>query len=225
MRVLVIEDEADVAATVCDFLEARGHAADWAGDGLTGLHRAVTGAYDAIVLDLMLPGIDGLELCRRLRAEARRATPLLMLTARDTLADKLAGFEAGADDYLVKPFEPEELEARLQALLRRGRHGGRRLAVADLELDLDTREVRRGGRVLRVTPTGFAILEILARNSHRVVGREELEHALWGEEPPESDALRSHIHQLRAVVDRPFAVPLIRTVHGVGYRLSAPDAL
>ncbi|MEJ2603792.1 MAG: response regulator transcription factor [Gammaproteobacteria bacterium] len=222
MRILVIEDNRDIAENIADFLEPRGHTLDFAYDGITGMHLAVTGSYDVIVLDLMLPAMDGLTLCRKLRDEGRNDTPVLMLTARDQLADKLAGFRAGSDDYLVKPFSLEELELRLTALHRRGtgRPSGRVLRVADLEFDPDTLVARRAGRTLDLNPTMRRLLQVLMENSHRVVRRDELEHALWGDDPPEGDVLRTHIHALRTVVDRPFPAALIHTVHGAGYRLS-----
>ena len=223
--VLVIEDNRDIAEMVCSHLERRGFRVDHAGDGVTGLHLGVTDTFDAIVLDLMLPGIGGLEVCRRLREDARRDVPILVLTARDTLEDKVGGLEAGADDYLVKPFEIEELEARLRALIRRRRGLLTRaiLQVGDLALDPGTLRVTRGGVEIPVTPTGFRILSLLMRASPRVVSRREIETELWGDTPPDSDALRSHLYSLRKSVDRPFEVPLIHTVQSAGYRLAAPN--
>ena len=150
-----------------------------------------------------------------------------MLTARDALSDKLAGFESGADDYLVKPFALAELDARLRALVKRsyGRMGERELRVRDLCLNLDTMEVKRGGTSIAVKRIGLRILELLMRESHRVVRRQEIESLIWGDDPPDSDALRAHIHMLRKSIDRPFAVPLLHTMPGIGYRLSplSPD--
>jgi DNA-binding response OmpR family regulator len=224
MRLLLIEDSQDLAANVREHLGARGHIVDAAADGVTGLHLAIVKGYDAIILDLGLPGLDGLALCRKLREEAHRQTPVLMLTARDTLADKLGGFAAGADDYLVKPFALQELEARLHALVRRDRAGGAVLRVGDLSIDTGTLEVRRAGAALGLTPAGLKLLVLLMRASPRVLPRREIRLALWGGLPPESDALRTHIHVLRAAIDRPFAVKLLHTVHGMGYRIQAPDA-
>lgn len=223
IRVLIVEDHEDVAANIGDHLEAQGHAVDYAADGLGGIHLLATNEYDAVVLDLGLPGMDGLSVCRRLRQDLRLTTPVLMLTARDTLPDKLVGFEAGTDDYLVKPFALQELDARLQALLRRGRGTPGPLRVADLELDPTRLEARRAGRRLDLNPTCFTILKALVEASPGVVRRTRLEELLWGGEPPDSDALRSHIYSLRCAVDRPFDRPLIHTVHGVGYRLEAPE--
>lgn len=225
MNILIIEDNADLAASVWDYLESRGHVTDAAGDGVTGLHLATVNDYDVIVLDLILPGLDGLELCRRLRIDALKPTPVLMLTARDTLQDKLEGFRVGADDYLVKPFDLQELEARLGALARRAQGGSdtRRLRAADLTLDLDTLEVERAGRSIDLTPTCLQILEILMRRPGCVVTRRELETALWGDQPPESDALSYHIHALRRVIDKPFEGHLLQTVRCIGFRLRKVD--
>ena len=226
MRVLVIEDNSDIAANLGDFLEDRGHTVDFAADGVTGLHLAVVNEFDAIVLDLNLPGMDGLEVCRKLRQEAHKQTPVLMLTARDSLDQKLVGFESGADDYLVKPFALQEVEARLAVLARRGKGPGPRvLKVADLEFNLDTLEVHRQGRSLTLNPTALKILQSLMEASPSVVTRQDLESAVWGEELPDSDSLRVHIHGLRAAIDKPFDKPLIQTRHGIGYRLADLDAV
>jgi DNA-binding response OmpR family regulator len=222
MRILLVEDSAALAANIGEFLTAKGHCVDFAADGLTGLHLCAINEYDAIVLDLMLPGIDGITLCRRVRRDAADPTPILMLTARDTLEDKLTGLEAGADDYLVKPFELRELDARLAAITRRGRPAGRRLRVADLSLDLDTLQAERAGIPLNLTPSALRLLEVLMKASPAVVTRDALERALWGDSPPASDALRLHIHGLRATIDRDFATALLRTVRGRGWALSAP---
>jgi len=226
MRILVIEDNSDIAANLGDFLEERGHTVDFAADGVTGLHLAVVNDFDAIVLDLNLPGMDGLEVCRKLRQDARKQTPVLMLTARDALESKLDGFDAGADDYLVKPFALQEVDARLAVLLRRGKGPQSRiLNVADLEYNLDTLEVRREGKLLQLNPTALKILQSLMESSPSVVTRQELETRVWGEELPDSDSLRVHIHGLRAAVDKPFPKPLIQTRHGIGYRIADPDAV
>ena len=162
MRVLIIEDNPDIAANLGDYLEDHGHMVDFAGDGVTGLHLAVVNEFDAIVLDLALPGMDGLEVCRKLRAEAGKDTPVLMLTARDRLEDKLAGFETGADDYLVKPFELQEVEVRLNVLASRGRRRRpRELRVGNLAFNLDTLSVRRGGEEIYLNPIGLKLLQCL----------------------------------------------------------------
>jgi DNA-binding response OmpR family regulator len=221
--ILIVEDNADIAELVGGFLEGKGYTVDFAADGITGLHLAVSHCFDAIVLDLMLPGIDGVTLCARLRGDARNDTPVLMLTARDTLQDKLTGLDVGADDYLVKPFDIRELEARLRALLRRSRGSlvAERLRVGDLTLDTGTLEAHRAGRPLSLTPIAIKLLATLMRASPRVLSRRELEREVWGDLPPDSDALRSHLYSLRKTIDRPFPTPLLHTVHGAGYRLAA----
>ena len=222
MRILIIEDNSDLAANIYDYLEEKGHILDAAADGITGLHLAIVNDYDAIILDLMLPGLDGLTLCKKLRDEAGKQTPVIMLTARDTLNDKLAGFATGADDYLVKPFALQELEVRLLALQRRNAGTpARKLQVADLTYDLDTLSVQRQNKPITLTPTGLKILELLMRKSPHVVTRREIEHLLWGDEPPDSDAIRSHMHTLRVAIDHPFDKALLHTVHGIGFRLEA----
>lgn len=226
MRVLIIEDNPDIAANLGDYLEDHGHTVDFAGDGVTGLHLAVVNEFDAIVLDLALPGMDGLEVCRKLRSEAGKDTPVLMLTARDRLEDKLAGFETGADDYLVKPFELQEVEARLNVLAGRGRRVNRReLKVGDLNYNLDTLNVRRGEKEIYLNPIGLKLLHCLMDASPNVVSRAELEMEVWGEEMPDSDSLRVHIHSLRSAIDKPFGSNMIQTRHGIGYRLVEPDAV
>lgn len=224
MRLLIVEDNRDILANLADYLTLKGHEVDCAQDGLTGLHLAATHPYDLIVLDVMLPGIDGYSLCKRLRESERITTPVIMLTARDALDDRLQGFRTGADDYLTKPFALSELAARIDAVLRRSRGAGRReLVVADLHYDLDTLEVRRAGQPIRIGPIGLKLLAVLMQKSPAVVRREELESSLWGDHPPDSDSLRSHIHGLRQLVDKPFPIKLLQTVHGVGYRLAPSD--
>ncbi|MBU0752584.1 MAG: response regulator transcription factor [Gammaproteobacteria bacterium] len=225
MKVLVVEDNPDLAANLVDFLTARGHLVDAAGDGVTGLLLAGSRDFDVILLDIILPGLDGLTLCRRLREESGNATPILMLTARDTLDDKVAGLEAGADDYLVKPFALREVAARIQALARRA-HASvvpGPLQVADLSFDPATLRITRAGRDIALPPIARRMLEALMRAAPRVLGRREMERAIWGDAPPDSDALRSHMHSLRAAIDKPFGRPLLRTMRGVGWQIAAPE--
>jgi DNA-binding response OmpR family regulator len=163
-----------------------------------------------------------LTLCRKLRQDARVNTPVIMLTARDSVDDKLAGFKAGSDDYLVKPFALPELHARVEAVLRRSQSQiGNQLTVADLSYDLDTLQVSRQGKTLKLHPIGLRLLEKLMKSSPHVVRREILQEVLWGDDIPDSDSLRSHIHLLRQVIDKPFDSSLIHTVHGIGYCLKA----
>jgi DNA-binding response OmpR family regulator len=222
-----VEDHQDLAETVGDYLESRGYVVDYAADGLQALHLGVTESFDAVVLDVMLPGLNGIEVCRRLRTDAQITTPILMLTARDQLDDKLTGFEAGADDYLVKPFDLPELIARLDALIRRERGVAAAYNVGDLKLNVDTMEVTRSGKPIKLSRTLFDILRILMREAPKVVPRAALERELWGDDLPDSDALRSHLYNLRQAVDKPFDTPLIETLASRGYRIRTeqPDPI
>lgn len=224
IRVLIVEDNLDLAENIADFLGDQKYLLDFAMDGIGGLHLALTQDYDVIVLDIMLPFMDGFTFCKKLRQEGGKQTPVLMLTARDTLSDKLEGFAAGGDDYLVKPFELAELEARIQALVRRwNQSAGKPIIIADLEVDKDQRRVRRAGQTIELNRSCFTILALLVQASPNVVSRRDIEFALWGDMPPDSDVLRSHMYALRRAIDKPFAKPLIRTVHGIGYKLVEPN--
>jgi DNA-binding response OmpR family regulator len=221
LRVLLVEDQRDIAENVWDYLERRGHTVDHAGDGVHGLRMAEGGGFDVIVLDLGLPRLDGLDLCRRLRA-AGHGTPVLMLTARDTLEDKLRGFAEGADDYLVKPFALAELEARLRNLHRRGRGlPGHPLRIGTLLLWPERRLAEREGRALSLGPIQTRLLETLMRAAPAVVSHQALIASAWGADGAEPAALHSQIHALRAVIDKPFDAPLIQGLHGIGYRIAA----
>jgi DNA-binding response OmpR family regulator len=226
MYILVIEDNPDLVANLYDYLEPRGYVVDAAYDARSGLGFARDNDYDAIILDLMLPGMDGLQVCRRLR-DAGCDTPILMLTARDTLDDKLEGFASGTDDYLVKPFAMQELDVRLKALVkrRRGEQSRERLSIADLVFDPGTLHVDRAGLSISLPPIPLKILELLMRQSPRVVPRKEIERRIWGNVRPDSDALRAHMSVLRSAIDRPFKTKLLRTVHGIGYQLAAGDEI
>jgi DNA-binding response OmpR family regulator len=224
LAVLLIEDNRDIAENVCVFLEGDGHTVDYAATGKHALRLAAKSRYDVLIVDIMLPGMDGLTLCRELREREGVDTPVLMLTARDELADKLEGFDAGADDYMTKPFELEELEARLLALTRRASGRSRKvLIVGDLELDAKAMRARRQGKPLDLSPTGFKLLHQMMLAYPNIVFRDDLERAIWGDEPPDSDALRSHVFALRKAVDRPFAHKMVETVHGIGFRLHCSD--
>jgi DNA-binding response OmpR family regulator len=226
MRLLVIEDNRQLVANLFDYFESRGHVLDVAPDGVTGLHLAVSQPYDALILDWMLPRMEGPEVLRRLRADHGSEVPVIMLTARDELPDKIAGFRAGADDYLTKPFALPELEVRLEALMVRakGRNPRKVLEVADLKLDLATLEAHRDGKVLHLYPACRKLLEVLMRASPGAVTRQQLEFALWGDELPDGDLLRSHVYELRRSVDGPFQQKLIHTLPRVGYRLGVSAA-
>lgn len=224
MHVLIVEDNPDIIANLYGYLEPLGYTLDVARNGNAGVACATGSYHDAIVLDLSLPGMDGLDVCRTLRQEYRLATPILMLTARDTVHDKLTGFEVGADDYLVKPYSLPELDARLKALVRRSRneHVQSILTFGDLRLDAGTGQVTRAGQPLELTPTGYKILAALMRAAPTLMTRQAIEREVWGDSPPDSDALRTHIHTLRQVLDKPFSQPMLLTLPGTGYRLVVP---
>lgn len=224
-KILIIEDNPDIVANIYAFFEPKGFELDNAHNGISGLTLAANNRYDVILLDVMLPGMDGTKLCKKLREELHNKTPVLMLTARDTILDKVAGFDSGADDYLVKPFSLIELESRIKALIRRHQdeYFEHSLAVGPLSLNANEHTIRREGTSLKLTPTGFKILETLMNASPRVVSKSELEEKVWGEDIPSSDALRTHMHSVRVQVDKPFARPMIMTMPGVGYQIVDPD--
>lgn len=222
--ILLVEDHDDLAATIGNYLEGCGFAMDYAADGSIALNLMEDNLYDLVILDLMLPKVSGMKVCRKLR-ERGDATPILMLTARDQLDDKLEGFETGADDYMVKPFEMEELNARIGALLRRARGevSDGSIRVGDLVFDPRTMRVEREGQRLDLSPTSIRILKILMRESPRIVTREQIENELWGDMLPDSDTLRSHMYNLRKSIDRPFETKLLHTVQGMGFKLATPE--
>lgn len=221
MHILIIEDDPAIATNLYDFLEARGHSVDAAADGITGLHLAITQHFDGILLDLGLPGMDGITLCRKLRQEAHLDTPVLMLTARDTLEDKLKGFEHGADDYLVKPFALREVEARLVAMHKRhsGKVTSRTLETGNLSFDPKTMSVNFAGAGVKLPPKCIRLLALMMGEPGRVFSRKELESGVWGDAQETSDTLRSHMHELRRALIRAGGYDPIETVHGLGYRL------
>ena len=222
LRILVIEDHLGLRASMAALFEAHGHRADFAADGRTGLALALAEVPDVVVLDLTLPGMDGLRVCAQIRAQADRHVPVLMVTARDALDDKLKGFEAGADDYLVKPFAGEELLARCLALARRQQVGSAHvLRIGSLRIDRRANDAQRNERSLELPLTAYRILLALAEAWPRTLTRSDLVQRLWGDEPPQSDPLRSHLYLLRQTLDRPFDTAMLKTVHGVGFKLEA----
>lgn len=222
LSILIIEDNAQLAANLYDYLEGCGHTLDAAPDGLSGLHLASSNDYDAILLDWNLPRLDGLTVLRRLRNEAKKKVPVIMLTARDQLSDKIDGFESGLDDYLVKPVALPEIEIRLRSLVARLKHAfasDDALVIGDLHFNLRTMQVRRGERNIALTRTGRRLLELLMRESPNVVTRARLERAAWEDSVPGTDLLRSHMYVLRRAIQLDSENPLLRTVPGSGYRL------
>jgi len=224
MRVLIIEDNQRLCESLKRSLEDDCYAVDTAADGISGQMLAESDLYDVIILDLRLPGRNGLEVCRELRRQ-KITTPILMLTALDAVEDRVSGLDSGADDYLVKPFSLDELRARLRALLRRDapvKTGV--LTVADLELDPATHVVSRAGRPIELTAREYALLEYLMRNPNRLITREMIETRLWADDNEIfSNVVDVYIRRLRRKIDEPFAVKLIETVRGYGYRLVAPE--
>lgn len=219
LNVLLVEDDQDLADTIIEYLELEEINCHYAANGAAGLQLAGDSRYDVILLDLNLPRIDGLTLCRMIRSDGND-TPVLMLTARDRLDDKLDGFQAGTDDYLVKPFELQELVVRIAALSRRRSGEVQKLSCADLEMDLQSHTVSRNDTPIRLSPTGWKLLEVLLRSSPSVVSRQTLEEKVWGNEPPDSNSLKVHIFKLRKAVDAPFSRSLVHTVPGHGFAVS-----
>jgi DNA-binding response OmpR family regulator len=224
-RLLIIEDNPELVANLYSFFEPLGYVLDDARDGATGLRLATQNDYDAILLDLMLPRLDGMTLCQKLRQEFQNPVPIIMLTARDPVDDRVQGLALGADDYLIKPFSLRELDARIQALVRRaqGRQVQGTLAWEDLQVDTRAPQAWRQGQAISLTPSTYKLLLCLMRAAPAVVRKQEMEYLLWGDDPPDSGALRTHIHELRQHADRNFPSTLIETVHGVGWRLSKPQ--
>lgn len=220
MKILVVEDNIEISQNICEYLQLQDHIVDNTQNGLHALELLQSESFDAIILDIMLPGMDGLTLCKTIRQKLHLSSAIIMLTARDSLNDKLTGFEVGADDYLVKPFALSELSMRLQALQRRCMsQNNRQLKVADLSFNLDTLEVTRQQKNIKLNPSCLKLLTILMQQSPSVVKKSSLEQALWQDDLPDKNILKIHIHTLRSQIDKPFNEPLIQTIHGVGYRI------
>lgn len=221
MHVLLVEDDPRITRVVARALAGAGHQIDTAADGADGLARAQSGMFDLILLDVLLPELDGFEVCRSLRQQGCQ-TPVLMLTARDTVPDRVLGLDAGADDYLTKPFALEELLARVRALGRRsaGENGGNLLKIGELSLDLARREAQRGDRLITLTAKEFDLLEYLMRHAGRVLSKDQITDHVWGyASEATSNVVEIYVHYLRDKIDRGFPRPLIRTIRGVGYTM------
>lgn len=218
IRVLVVEDNREILGNITFFLETRNYVVDCADNAMTAMHLIGNNQYDVIVLDIMLPGgADGYDICRNMR-QCHNATPVIMLTAKDSIEERLQGFDVGADDYLIKPFSLDELEARISAVYKRSVGStSKLLRVADLSFNTDTYEVVRGGEKIELHPTLYKLLEVLMRQSPNVVRKELLEAAVWGDDLPESNVLKTTIHMLRRKIDTPFDDELIHTMRGIGY--------
>lgn len=223
MRILIVEDDRVIAGLIRKGLERERFEVDVADDGPAGLRMAQSGSYGLLILDVMLPGQDGWEVCKALRGR-RNITPILMLTARDSVDDRVKGLETGADDYLSKPFDFKELLARVRALLRRDKlHRARVVRIADLEIDTTAARVYRAGREIQLTPREYALLEALASNEGRVLTREMIQDRVWMEEEGFSNTVTVHVGNLRKKIDVGHDTKLIHTVHGFGYTLRAPE--
>jgi len=221
IHALLVEDNVLLAETVITYFDLEGIDCDYASTGPQGLELALSNDYQAILLDINLPRMNGLDVCEAIRNQGVDV-PVLMLTARDTLEDKLAGFDAGTDDYLVKPFELSELAARIKALSKRRSSLARKLQVGSLVMDSSLKTVSRDGQMLSLTPTCWKLLELLMRESPNVVSREKMENTIWSDAGfPDSNVLKVHLYRLRQVVDKPFSKKLIHTIakHGVAIRL------
>lgn len=220
--ILMVEDHYELAATVCEFLEEHGFVVDHARNLDAARNFLKTHPYHLLLLDINLPDGSGYDLCEWLRTDQGKDIPILMLTARDTLDDKLKGFSAGTDDYLVKPFDFNELVMRVRALIKRslGEVSSSKIQIHDLVLDSATQTVTRAGQSIELPRIQFKLLKILMRNSPKVVTKQEIIIELWGDEEPESDALRSHIYNLRKMIDKPFQEKLIHTISGVGIKVA-----
>ena len=222
MRILLVEDNLELAGNICDYLELKGVVADHASTGKQSFHLVEHSSYDVIIMDVMMPGLDGFETCEQLRQRCQCQVPTIFLTARADLEDKIKGFESGGDDYLTKPFDMAELYCRLSALNSRGKRKDiGKLKFLDLELETQTGSVTRAGKSLSLNKIQYQILLTLIKHSPAIVTRNDLEYEIWGDDLPDSDILRSHIYQLRKVIDKPFAQSYIQTVHGKGIKLSA----
>ncbi|RUO41979.1 DNA-binding response regulator [Pseudidiomarina aestuarii] len=225
LSVLLVEDTLAIATEVCDFLEEQGVQIDFAATGRHGLQLAQEQNYDVVILDVMLPDMTGIQVCESIKLSCDPIPPVLLLTARDSIADKSVGFAAGADDYLTKPFDLQELYLRCQALARRQQlHQAQTVKIGDLEVNERQQWAQRNGQALKLSSTDFAILLLLVRAYPNAVSRQEVINKFWGDDMPDSDVLRSHIYTLRQALDKPFATPMLATLHGVGFRLHSSES-
>ena len=227
MKLLLIEDDMNLAESIIDYFTIMGHVADYAMSGTAGVEFVRDNQYDAVILDINLPDSDGFEICDFIRSNMRLDIPIIMVTSRTMLEDKISGFKSGADDYLPKPFDLSELEMRLQAVIRRVNNNlTRPFKVGDLVLDSNMRAVSRAGVQIELSPVCFSILLKLMEKSPKYVTKEELEYAVWKDEPPVTDSLKTHLYKLRCRIDTPFKTKLLHTTKKKGFRLAVdPDGL
>ncbi|TQV89561.1 response regulator transcription factor [Aliikangiella coralliicola] len=227
MKLLLIEDHANLAQNIFEYFEPKGYLLDWARNGLHGMELAKNQPYDLIILDVVMPKLDGFSVCNKIRNELALDTPIIFLTAKSQLVDKVTGLDLGGDDYLVKPFQLRELESRVKSVIRRYQktESQSSLVIEDLTIDKDTRQVLRGNQALTLPPIAYKILCLLAANRHRITTFREIEDHIWGEDVPESSSLRTHVHTLRTAVDKPFKTALIHTVPRVGLKIGRDDKI
>lgn len=225
LTVLLVEDTLAIATEVCDYLEEQGVQVDFAATGRHGLQLAQEQNYDVVILDVMLPDMTGIQVCESIKLTCDPIPPVLLLTARDSISDKSVGFAAGADDYLTKPFDLQELYLRCQALARRQQlHQAQTVKIGELEVNERQQWAQREGQLLKLSSTDFAILLLLVRAYPNAVSRQQVISKVWGDDMPDSDVLRSHIYTLRQALDKPFATPMLATLHGVGFRLQTSES-
>lgn len=223
LKTLLVEDDIDLANTIVQYLELEDIQCDHASNGASGLQLMASESYDVLLLDLNLPRIDGLTVCENLRSDGDD-TPILMLTARDQLEDKITGFGVGADDYLIKPFELAELVVRITALSKRRSGQVKLLTYLDLEMNLKNHTVQREGQLINLSPIGWKILEHLLRKAPSVVSKSALEETIWGDDIPDSNVLKVHLHKLRKAIDSPFKTNLLQTIVGHGFAIKREDS-
>lgn len=220
--VLVVEDNLDIAMQLVNFLADKGFTMDFAHNGKDAINLLNSERYDLVILDLMLPDTDGKTICRHIKQELTTNVPVLMLTARDSLDEKVDGFGAGADDYLTKPFALEEVYIRCLALGKRHQlHKAKRITIGDMDIDFSEHTVKRNGQDISLSNTDFSILKLLAEAYPNALSKRHIAEKLWGDDQPETDAIRSHIYTLRSAVDKPFDHAMIKTLHGIGFKLEA----
>ncbi len=223
LSILLIEDNLTIAKQLIEFFEGHGWSVDYANNGSLGINLAINHPFDVVVLDLNLPDIDGLQVCKAIKEQSTINLPVLMLTARDAFEDKAEGYGEGADDYVTKPFDFREVALRCQALSKRNQlHKNQTIEIGDLKIEENQHNAFREGKELKLTNIGFKLLLTLAQAYPQAVSRSNLIHAVWQDSPPDTDALRSHIYSLRNALDKPFEQPMLTTITNVGFKLESP---
>jgi len=223
-HILLVEDNQQLAEQLCGFLTQKGMVVDYACNGKIATNLLKSEDFDVVILDLTLPDTDGLNLCRFIKSELTTNVPVLMLTARDSIEEKLEGFSHGTDDYLTKPYVLDEVYVRCLALARRHQlHKSQKTCIGDMEIDFNQKTVQRGGQSIKLSKTDFLLLKLLAEAYPNALSKRQLVEKVWGDDMPDTDAVRSHIYTLRNAIDKPFEYPLIKTIHGIGFKIVAPD--